>query len=111
VGMRRYAEDRRGAHAYYIAAGLTLWVAWHAAMIAGAAVGAGVPEWISLQHAVPLFLLAEVVGAARARPAAVAALVGAAATVFGGGLPLHSGLLVGIVLGVSAAVLVERRTP
>lgn len=58
-------------------------------MLAGAALGGGMPEWLLLEHAVPLFLLAEVVQVARNRPALTAALIGAGCAVAGGSLPLH----------------------
>ena len=113
VGMHRYEDRSRpdvGAHAHYLAAGVTLWVAWHAAMLAGAAVGGGVPGWLPLDHAVPLFLLAEAVQAMRTRPALAAAVVGGAVAVAGTHLPLHSGLLVAVVAGVAGATMFERRT-
>ena len=110
VGMHRYRDERPGAHAHYIAAGITLWVAWQAAMLAGAAFGGGLPEWLHLEHAVPLFLLAEVVHVTSTRPALTAALVGAVCAVAGGNLPLHGGLLVGVVAGVAGALTIEQRS-
>jgi predicted branched-subunit amino acid permease len=111
VGMHRYQDDPSdpaGGHVHYLAAGITLWVAWHASMVAGAMLGAGLPDWLPLGHAVTLFLLAEVVQAVDSRPALTAAAVGGAVAVVGGALPLHSGLLVAAVTGVAAAVTVER---
>jgi predicted branched-subunit amino acid permease len=110
VGMRRYADHGPGGHLHYLAAGVTLWIGWHAAMVAGATLGGGIPEWLALEHAVPLFLLAELVHAVRARPALTAAVVGAVIAVVGTGLPMHSGLLVATVVGVGCAVASERRT-
>jgi predicted branched-subunit amino acid permease len=110
VGMHRYRDERRGAHVHYIAAGITLWVAWQAAMLTGAALGGGLPEWLLLEHAVPFFLLAEVVQITRTRPALTAAMVGGVCAVAGGNLPLHSGLLVGVVAGVVGALTIEQRS-
>lgn len=110
VGLRRYAVQPRGAHAYYVGAGVTLWAAWHGAMLAGWRLGAGVPSWMPVEDLVPLFLLAEVAQAARTGPASCAALVAAVVGVFGAGLPLHSSLLIGVVLGVLTALAVGRRS-
>jgi branched chain amino acid efflux pump len=111
VGLRRYAVPRRGGHAYYVGAAVTLWIAWHAAMLAGWGMGGGIPDWVPVQAVVPLFLLAEVTQAAQTRPALIAALVAAVVAVFGAGLPLHSSLLAAVLLGVASAVAVERRRP
>ncbi len=110
VGISRYSDPRGGGHAHYIGAGITLWVAWHAAMVAGAIFGGGLPSWLPLEHAVPLFLLAELVRVAQTRPALTAAMVGGVVTFVGQRLPLHMGLLVGVVGAVGCAVLVERRS-
>lgn len=108
VGMNGYRQRPRG-HASYIAAGLTLWVAWHAAMFSGAAVGGEVPEWLQLHYAVPLFLLAELVHVTRSAPALATAATAASIAVAGTGLPLSTGLLVSIVAGVAVGGGMERR--
>ncbi|HSJ91696.1 MAG TPA: AzlC family ABC transporter permease [Ilumatobacter sp.] len=113
VGMRRYEDGstRAGsAHVHYLAAGVTLWVAWHAAMLTGAVVGTGLPGWLPLQYAVPLFLLAEVVQVVRTRPGLTAAVVAGTVAAFGTNLPLHSGLLLAVVAGVTGASAVDRRS-
>jgi predicted branched-subunit amino acid permease len=115
VGMHAYEHelddhDRRFAHIQYLGAAITLFVVWHMAMIAGAAIGAGVPAWLGLEHTIPLFLLAEVVQVVRSRPAAAAALTGGIVAVGGGSLPLHSGVLAAVLVGVIAAVSTERLT-
>lgn len=109
VGIHRYEDRPEGGHAHYVGAGITLWVAWHLAMITGFGLGGGFPEWLSLQYTVPLFLLAEVVQAVKTRHALNAAVIGALAALAGTRLPLHSGVLVGVVAGVTAAVASERR--
>lgn len=112
VGMHRYEDpvDRTGSpHVHYVAAGVTLWVAWHAAMLAGALIGGGLPEWLPFEHVVSLFLLAEAVQTTRTRPALTAAAIGGVVAVAGTDLPLHSGLLVAVAAGIVGAVTVERR--
>jgi predicted branched-subunit amino acid permease len=110
VGMHRYADGRRGGHVHYLSAGVTLFVAWHLAMVAGAVLGHGVPGWLPVQVVVPLFLVAEIVQAVRSAPALTAAVVAGVVALAGRGLPMHSGLLVAVVAGVASAVIVERRT-
>jgi predicted branched-subunit amino acid permease len=109
VGMNRYGRQPTGGHAYYLAAAITLWVAWHAAMFGGAALGGGVPEWLHLHYAVPLFLLAELVHVTKSIPAVATAATAATIAVVGSGLPLSSGLLVSIVVGVAIGTRFERR--
>jgi predicted branched-subunit amino acid permease len=112
VGIHRYESEsgRTGnPHVHYLAAGITLWVAWHAAMFAGAVAGGGLPEWLPLERVVPLFLLAEAVQATRTRAAWTAAGIGGVVAVAGANLPLHSGLLVAVVVAVGGALTVDRR--
>lgn len=112
VGIHRYEEQPspRHAHVHYLAAGITLWVAWHLAMVIGALLGGGLPDWLPLHHAVPLFLLAELVQAARTRPALAAAVTAAIVAVLGAALPLHTGLLVAVLVGVTGGLMFQRRT-
>jgi predicted branched-subunit amino acid permease len=100
----------RGHH-HYLGAGLVLWVAWQAAIGAGYLAGAGVPDGLQLEYAIPLFLLAELGRSVRGRPALTAAAVGALVAVVGSGLPLHTGPLLGIAAGIGAACLTEGRLP
>ena len=110
IGMSGYATPGRHGHAYYLGAGLTLWVAWHAAMAGGAVFGSDVPFDLPLAQAVPLYLLAELVDVAKGRAAVVAAMTGGTLTVVGQQFPLHAGLLVGVVCAVAVAALVDRRS-
>jgi predicted branched-subunit amino acid permease len=110
VGRSGYGQGAP-RHLHYLGAAVTLWVAWQAAMFTGFLAGAGVPASLHLEHAVPLFLVAEVVHGSRTHPARTAAAVGALTAVLGGGLPLHAGPLVGIVAGLVAACAVDRRQP
>lgn len=111
VGRAGYAEHgaHRG-HRHYLGAALTLFVAWHAAIVTGLLVGSGVPEGLHLEHAVPLFLVAEVARSARTRPAVLAAAVGGLVAVSGSGLPLHAGPLAGIGAGIAAGRVASRRS-
>lgn len=107
VGKAGYGQHG-SRHLHYVGAGVTLWVAWQAAIVTGFLAGAGVPASLQLEHAVPLFLIAEVAHGARTHPARTAAAVGALVAVLGRGLPLHAGPLTGIVVGIAAACAVDR---
>jgi predicted branched-subunit amino acid permease len=109
IGAQRYEDGPTGGHAYYLGGALTLWVAWQVAIIIGTFAGDVVPTELGLEHVVPLFLVAELTRVMRNRPMSVAAGAGAAVAVTGTGLPMHSGLLVAIVLGGVAGLLAERR--
>ena len=111
IGMSGYSAPARRGHAYYFGAGMTLWIAWHAAMVAGAVFGSEIPFGLPLAQAVPLYLLAELVDVARTRAAFVAAVTGGTMTVVGQQFPLHTGLLVGVICAVVCAGVVERRAP
>ncbi|HSP04602.1 MAG TPA: AzlC family ABC transporter permease [Acidimicrobiales bacterium] len=112
VGAATYDRHpgRRG-HLHYVGAAVVLWTAWQASIATGYLAGAGVPEGLQLEHAIPLFLLAELGHSVRGRPALTAAVVGASVAVAGSGLPLHAGPLLGIAAGIAAAGLVEERRP
>lgn len=103
VGQAGYADHggRRG-HLHYVGGGAALFAAWHFAILTGLLVGAAVPPALHLEHAVPLFLVAEVAHACRTRPELAAATIGGITAVAGHGLPLHAGPLLGILAGIVA---------
>ena len=99
---------------FYFGAGGLLWVAWQICTVAGALIGAAVPEDLPLEFAVPLVFLVLLVPAISSRPAAVAALFGggaavAAAEAGAGPLSVMVGALAGIAAGAAAEAVLERR--
>jgi hypothetical protein len=50
VGKSGY-EDGRPRHLHYLEAGITLWLAWQAAIVTGFVAGARVPDSLHLEHA------------------------------------------------------------
>lgn len=98
--------DRTG---YYLGAGITMWVVWQGATVAGVVLGTGVPEAWGLGFAVPLVFLALLVPAMEDRPSILAGLVGGAVALGGAGLPLNLGLLAGASIGVIAGLSAEAR--
>ncbi len=121
VSIRRWAGERPGHDppgrarerlAFYLGAGLTLWVAWQLSTVAGALVGRAVPDDVPLTFAVPLVFLVLLVPTLTSRPARVSAGVGGGAAVAAAGLgagPLS--VMVGAVLGIVAGALVDGDDP
>ena len=99
--------DARARMRYWMALGLTVWVAWTAMTAAGVVLGASLPENLDLSLAVPLVFVALLVPTVVDRPTLAAAVVGGLVTVAASGLPLHLGLLVGALSGVAVGVALD----
>jgi 4-azaleucine resistance transporter AzlC len=98
--------DRR--FAYYLGAGISLWVVWQLSTIAGGLVGNAVPESAQLDFAVPLVFLVLLVPSLINRSAVVAALVGGLGAVIGAEAGAgHLSILVGAVAGILAGAWAE----
>lgn len=118
VGVDRYRQrgdepdERRRAHAHYLGGALVLWVVWLAAMTVGALAGVRLPARLHMEFLVPLYLVGQVVprlGEARARRAAV---VAAAVAVVAVAAPVHLGVPVALVAGLTAGLApTSRRVP
>jgi len=108
-GYRTHATRREG-HAHYLGCGVTLWVAWQAAIGIGILAGGAVPEISLLSLVVPYYLIAEVVRSTDSRPAVAAAAVGAVIALAAHGVPMHAGAVIAICAGVAAAGFTEART-
>jgi 4-azaleucine resistance transporter AzlC len=106
---RRYLHRSTGAHWFYLGAGVTLWIAWQASIITGALGGAFVSADTGLESVVPLFLLAELVGAVKDRGTATAAALGGIVALCSVRVPMHAGLLVAILAGIAAGAVADRR--
>ncbi len=99
---------------FYFGGAALLWVVWQLSTIAGALIGAAVPEDLPLDFAVPLVFLVLLVPALTSRPAVAAAVVGggtavAAAEAGAGPLSVMAGAVAGIVAGATAEAVAERR--
>ena len=97
--------------AYYLGAGLLLWVVWQMSTIAGALAGAALPKDLPLDFAIPLVFLVLLVPAVTTRPAAVAAVAGGTAAVLGAAWGAGNlSILVGAAVGIAAGALAEGRS-
>ena len=98
---------------YFLGAALAIWITWQASTMVGVFLGARVPEGLSLDFFLPLSFIALVVPALKDRPTSAAALSAGVAAVFVAALPFNLGLvsaaLVGVLAGLLAEVVTERR--
>lgn len=92
---------------FYAGAAVTLWMTWHVATVAGYLVGPVVPPSLGLDAAVPLYLAAVLAPRADTSPGKVAVVGAAMAAAVANGVPAGGGLVVGIAVGMVAAVVVE----
>jgi predicted branched-subunit amino acid permease len=111
LSLARFADhpDDPSKLEYFLGAGIPIWIAWQAAVLAGILIGAGVPPSWRLEFAAPLAFIALTVPFLRDRAMVVAALAAGLTVVAANGLPLRMGLLLAAVAGIGAGLLMERR--
>jgi predicted branched-subunit amino acid permease len=98
---------------YYLGVALAIWVAFQAATLAGVFLGAWASGGWSLDFVLPLIFIALAVPAIKDRTTGVAALSAGLVAVFAAAMPLNLGLisaaLVGVLGGLVAENVAERR--
>lgn len=97
-------SDPRG---YYLGLSLVLWLTWQMTTIAGAVLGARIPESWSLDFAVPLIFLSLLAPVIRDRAGASAAASAGVVAIVAMGLPFNMGLIVAALSGIGVGTLVE----
>lgn len=102
-------NDGRSRLPYYLGIAFSLWVVWQIGTALGAVLGAGVPDALGLEFALPLVFLALLLPAMKDAGTTAAGLVGgtvalAVATV---GVPLNLDLPIAAASGVAAGLLVD----
>lgn len=108
ITTMRSNDDPAWFRRYYLAASATIWLMWQAAVGTGILVGAAVPGSWRLDFAVPILFATLVVLGLTRKPAVVAAVVGFITGALAGPLPNRSSILLGALVGVVAAALVDR---
>jgi predicted branched-subunit amino acid permease len=113
LSLSRFAEHPADPHKleYFLGAGVLIWSAWQAAVLAGVMIGAGVPPDWRLEFAAPLAFIAMTVPFLRDRAMVGAALAAAATVIATHGLPLRLNLIAAAMAGIVAGLLLERRKP
>jgi predicted branched-subunit amino acid permease len=99
----------RNRLAYYLGAGLTIWVGWQVLTGVGMAVGGALPAGLRLDLAAGLTFLLLLLPMLTDRATYAAAVVGGTVAVVASGLPLGLGLLSGAVAGIAAGALLRGR--
>lgn len=94
--------DASGRVAYYTGAAAWLVLAWLGTQAAAITVGARLPESLGLELAAPLAMAGLLAKALTNRATVVAGVVAGVVAVAGVGLPMHSSLLVAMVVGIAA---------
>lgn len=109
MGTQHYARagDRRHRHYHLLGIGVTLYVVWQAAVIAGALAGAQVPAAWSLDFVVTLTFLVLLVPAIRSRANLAAAVVAGAVALVAAGLPYRLSLVAASLAGIGAGLVAE----
>jgi 4-azaleucine resistance transporter AzlC len=98
-------EESRNRRWYYLGAAGAIWAVWQVATVAGVLLGAGIPDGVGADFAVPLVFLALLAAEVDDRPRLAAAVGGGGVAVVGSGLPLNLGLVSGALAGVVAGTL------
>ena len=111
LALTRFAEhpDDPGKVEYFAGAGVMVWGAWQAAVLAGVLIGAGVPASWRLEFAGPLAFIALTVPFLRNRAMIAAALAAGITMVLAQGMPFRSNVLLAAAVGIGAGLLLERK--
>lgn len=103
------ANDSRDRLRYYLGIALTIWVVWQIGTVAGAVLGASVPDVLGLEFALPLVFLALLVPAMKDAGTTTAGIVAgsAALAVATLGVPLNLDLPIAAMVGVFVGLVVD----
>lgn len=107
LAMVHFASERDPVRRrwWFVGAGVFFASAWWLGTVIGILMGASLPEQLDIGFSVPAMFIALLVPILTARPAIVAAAVGAATTVVGAGLPSGLNVIVGALAGIAAGSL------
>jgi predicted branched-subunit amino acid permease len=104
VAMASRFEERAG---YYVGIGYSQWVAWQAGSVAGILLATQIPPHWGVGFAGTLALLAIMIPLIINRAALAGVAVASAVAVLASGLPYRLGLLLAVLIGMSAAMAVD----
>ncbi|MEX2562797.1 MAG: AzlC family ABC transporter permease [Nitriliruptoraceae bacterium] len=101
-------RHRSSLWSFYLGAASLVWLAWQVSTLAGAMLGDVVPAWMPMGLALPLVMMSIVVSHARSRPALVTAITAGIVAVVARGMPVGTGLLLAIIVGLTLGLVTER---
>jgi predicted branched-subunit amino acid permease len=109
--LNRFTEHPgdTGKVEYFLGAGIVVWAAWQAAVLAGILIGAGVPGAWRLEFAAPLAFIAMSVPLLRDRAMIAAALAAGLAVVLAHDLPFRLNIVAAAATGIAAGLLFARK--
>lgn len=108
--MNRVAQEGAFTHrdGWLLGMSATNWLGWQVASVVGIVAASFVPTAWGLEFAGTLALLALVVPALKHRPTAAGAAAAGVVALAGHAWPFRSGLLAGVVAGITVATLADR---
>ncbi len=109
--VRYQKHQGPNTHWYMLGTGLALWVSWQVSTAVGILLGTKIPESWSLDFALPLTFMALLAPTLIDRPAWAAALGAGLVSLLLVSLPYKLNLLIGALIGVSAGLMLEMRSP
>jgi len=110
--LSRFSEHPQdeGKLEYFLGAGIVVWAAWQAAVLGGILIGASVPASWRLEFAAPLAFIAMTIPHLRDRAMIAAALAAGFAVIAAHGLPLRLNIVAAAAVGITAGLLVEKKS-
>jgi 4-azaleucine resistance transporter AzlC len=111
--ITRYTQHPEEPHKHWYCLGVAvpIWLTWQVATILGVVAGASVPAAWKLEFAAPLAFVAMSIPLLRDRAMVAAALAAGVTVVLASGLPMRLGLVLAAIAGISAGMVVERKSP
>jgi predicted branched-subunit amino acid permease len=108
--LARFGEhpDDPGKLEYFFGAGLVVWAAWQAAVLAGVLIGAGVPAAWRLGFAAPLAFIAMSIPLLRDRAMVAAALAAALVVGLSQDIAFKLNIVLAAATGIAAGLLAEK---
>lgn len=92
---------------YFSGVGVTMWAAWVSSHVAGAIVGARIPESLQLEFVLPLVFVTLLFTALDDTATKAAAATAGVIAIAGANLPYNVGLIVAALAGVGAGLVTE----